>query len=162
VIYFDYDQSNVHRISVGGGGDKVLVSADLQPDRTAAVTPDGKEIVVPVILSGAKHDQPAFAWVSIESGAITRHVPVSGGSPSETMLSPDGRNVIYALHGQGSDQLWSLPVSGGPPKRLTDFPLTRGTYQAIESSAFSPSGRRLGLLRTFNSGDLVVFQDQVR
>jgi Tol biopolymer transport system component len=162
VIYFDYDQSNVHRISVDGGGDKVLVSADLQPDRTAAVTKDGKEIVVPVIQSGAKHDQVVFAWVSIESGAITKRLPVNGGSPSGTILSPDGRNVIYALHGQGSDQLWSLPVSGGEPKRLTEFPLTRGTYQAIESSAFSPSGRRLGLLRTFSSGDLVVFQDQRR
>jgi serine/threonine protein kinase/Tol biopolymer transport system component len=162
VIYFDYDQSNVHRISVDGGGDKVLVSADLQPDRAAAVTKDGKDIVVPVIQAGAKHDQVAFAWVSIESGAITKRLPVNGGSPSGSILSPDGRNVIYALHGQGSDQLWSLPVSGGGPKRLTEFPLTRGTYQAIESSAFSPSGRRLGLLRTFNSGDLVVFQDQRR
>jgi eukaryotic-like serine/threonine-protein kinase len=160
VIYFDYDHSNVHRISVDGGGDKVLVSADLQPDRNAAVTPDGREIVVPIIESGAKQDQAAFAWVSIESGAITKRVPVNGGSPSGTILSPDGRNVIYTLHGQGSDQLWSVSASGGKPKRLTEFPLTRGTYQGIESSAFSPSGRRLGLLRTFNSGDLVVFQDQ--
>ncbi|HEX6494734.1 MAG TPA: hypothetical protein VF018_04575, partial [Acidobacteriaceae bacterium] len=160
VIYFDYDQSNVHRISIDGGGDKVLVSADLQPDRTAAITRDGKEIVVPIIQSGGKRDQVEFAWVSIESGAITKHLPVSGGSPSGTTLSPDGRSVVYALHGQGSDQLWSLPVSGGAPKRLTEFPLNHGTYQAIESSAFSPTGRRLGLLRTFHSGDLVVFQDQ--
>jgi hypothetical protein len=61
VIYFDYDQSNVHRISIDGGSDKVLVSADLQPDRIAAVTPDGRQIVVPIILSGtvsgAKQDQ---------------------------------------------------------------------------------------------------------
>ncbi|MFL6429567.1 MAG: protein kinase domain-containing protein [Acidobacteriaceae bacterium] len=160
VIYFDYDQSNVHRISIDGVADKVLVSADLQPDRTAAVTPDGKEIVVPIIRSGGKHDQVEFAWVSIESGAITKRLPVIGGSPSGTTLSPDGRSVIYALHGQGSDQLWSLPVSGGAPKRLTEFPLNHGTYQAIESSAFSPSGRRVGLLRTFHSGDLVIFQDQ--
>jgi Tol biopolymer transport system component len=159
VIYFDYDQSNVHRISIDGGADKVLVGANEQPDRNTAVTPDGKQVVVPIVLTGAKHDQVALAWASIESGAISKRLPLSG-SPSGIAFGPDGRTVIYSLPGQGLDELWSLPASGGAPTRLTDFPLTRGTYQAIDSFAFSPTGRQLGLLRVINSGDLVVFRDQ--
>ena len=45
--------------------------------------------------------------------------------PSQPALSPDGDRVVYVLRtldageDRNVDQLWSVPTSGGTPRRLT-------------------------------------------
>jgi len=62
-----------------------------------------------------------------------------GWSVSSPGFSADG-DTVYFLSGQsGSNQLWSMPVTGGDPTQVTDFPLPVGSYRV------SPDGARVAL-----------------
>ena len=66
--------------------------------------------------------------------------------PSQPALSPDGSGVVYVLRtldGEGDrniDQLWTVPVAGGTPRRLT-------SGHNDTSPVWSPDGSRLAFLR---------------
>jgi len=66
--------------------------------------------------------------------------------PSQPALSPDGDRVVYVLRtldageDRNVDQLWTVPTSGGTPRRLT-------TGNADTSPAWSPDGSRIAFVR---------------
>ncbi len=66
--------------------------------------------------------------------------------PSQPALSPDGARVIYALRtldageDQNVDQLWTVPTTGGAPRRLT-------TGHADTSPVWSPDGSSIAFVR---------------
>ncbi len=53
-------------------------------------------------------------------------------------LSPDGRTVAYSSNVDGAFDLWTIPVTGGMPLRLT-----RLTGQAVWQIAWAPDGKTL-------------------
>ena len=60
-----------------------------------------------------------------------------GWNVNSPVFSPDG-GVVYFLSGKsGSSQLYSIPVDGGTPRQLTDFPVDVGGFQV------SPDGQRI-------------------
>src|SRR6478735_5868295 len=79
--------------------------------------------------------------------------------PSQPALSPDGSRVVYVLRtldGEGDrnvDQLWTVPVAGGTPRRLT-------SGHTDTSPVWSPDGSRLAFTAsvdpTDGSGPLVA------
>ncbi len=66
--------------------------------------------------------------------------------PSQPALSPDGSRVVYVLRtldgetDRNVDQLWTVPVAGGTPRRLT-------SGHSDTAPAWSPDGSRLAFLR---------------
>ena len=66
--------------------------------------------------------------------------------PSQPALSPDGDRVVYVLRtldageDRNVDQLWTVPTSGGTPRRLT-------TGHDDTSPVWSPDGSRIAFVR---------------
>ncbi len=73
------------------------------------------------------------------AGAVARSAELTlGPRDSEPVISPDGRLVVFLRAGEkGPAQLYSMPLDGGEPKKLTDHPLGAG------SPVFAPDGRRI-------------------
>ncbi|MFD0690955.1 S9 family peptidase [Actinomadura fibrosa] len=53
-------------------------------------------------------------------------------------LSPDGSMVAYSSNASGHFDLWTVPVAGGKPRRLT-----RLTERAVRQIAWAPDGKSL-------------------
>ncbi|WP_395982681.1 S9 family peptidase [Actinomadura sp. 9N407] len=53
-------------------------------------------------------------------------------------ISPDGATVAYSSNADGTFDLWTIPVSGGQPSRLTHL-----IDQAVSQIAWAPDGKSL-------------------
>ncbi len=82
-----------------------------------AVSPDGKLIACALAMP-----LPAkLAIVSIEGGAPLKVFDVQPNLPARIRWTPDGRAVTYVALQNGISDIWSQPIDGGEPKRLTNF-----------------------------------------
>jgi hypothetical protein len=87
-----------------------------------------------------------LAWQSGDtSGACRRGRQVH--------LAPDGMSVLYARTEHGVGNIWSAPLDGRPPKRLTAF-----DSELIFSFAVSPDNR-LVISRGIKVSDVVLISN---
>jgi eukaryotic-like serine/threonine-protein kinase len=109
------------------------------------ISPDGKLIA-------------GFYWV--EGGGKTAIYPFAGGQLIKSLdiwnfvrWAPDGRSLAYIdLHDPAN--IYSQPIDGGQPVRLTDFKDGR-----IFNFAWSRDGKQLALARGTMSSDVVLIKD---
>ena len=105
------------------------------------LSPDGRLLVVAkreVDFDGNK--AATSLWlenlVARDAAPPVRLTP-EGWNVNSPVFSPDG-GVVYFLSGKsGSSQLYSIPVDGGTPRQVTDFPVDVGGFQV------SPDGQRI-------------------
>ncbi len=95
-------------------------------------------------------------------------IPAAGGPPmtlldppatAETLITnirwmPDGRGIAYVDTQAGVSNIWSQPLDGGPPGKLTHF-----TSERILKFDISPDGKRIACARGGNSSDVVLISD---
>ncbi len=81
----------------------------------------------------------AGAWGLAQPGGRDVRLTLSEGTSMAAALSPDGRTLVLDLLGA----LWTLPVEGGPARRLLD-----DGYDA-HAPAWSPDGRRIAFQAYF-------------
>lgn len=106
----------------------VTPTATLNPD-LILFTNDSQE----VIYNLQNGDNGELRRISVTGGSSTLMVSgsVAGGFPTTFKLSPNGVYIVYI-----ADELYSVPVTGGPPADLTT-----GLPEApITDFSFSPSG----------------------
>jgi serine/threonine protein kinase len=72
-------------------------------------------------------------------------------------LSPDGKRVTYLETDHGIDNVWEKPLDGGPARQLTHF-----TEMSIGDFHWSPDGKKLGIVRTASTADVVLFIDTAK
>ena len=103
------------------------------------LSPDGRLLVVSkreVDFDGNKAATSLWleTLVARDAAPPVRLTP-EGWNVNSPVFSPDG-GVVYFLSGKsGSSQLYSIPVDGGTPRQLTDFPVDVGGFQV------SPDGQ---------------------
>ena len=127
----------------------VAATRGLQPKDLATLdrwsspvlSPDGRLLVVAkreVDFDGNK--AATSLWlenlVARDAAPPVRLTP-EGWNVKTPVFSPDGGGVYILSGNSGSSQLYSIPVDGGTPRQLTDFPVDVGGFQV------SPDGQRI-------------------
>ena len=68
-----------------------------------------------------------------------QQVSPEGWSVNSPAFALDGKTLYFLSAKSGSMQLYAMPLAGGEPKRLTDFPIDVDAYQ------LSPDGKQVAL-----------------
>lgn len=151
--WFIYASSNkghptLFKMSIDGGQP---ISISEKYRGVARLSPDSKWVVA-AFEDAPKHTE--MAVISVDGGELRWPFDVPEGIDWNAYLAwtPDGGGVIYAVIRSGVSNLWLQPLSGGPPRQLTDFKEGR-----IFSFNWSADGSQLVLARGSITDDAVLF-----
>jgi Tol biopolymer transport system component len=110
----------IWRVSIDGGtATQFSNKVGLAPQ----VSPDGKSVAFMFPTSEDPTAPPnRIGIMPIEGGEATKVFPFQVGRTNSPHLvwSPDGRSIIYAVSDNVTN-LWSQPIDGSEPKKITDF-----------------------------------------
>jgi Tol biopolymer transport system component len=117
---------------------------------------------------------PDGNWISCYYRAETKSpwklaiIPIAGGEPDKSFdipptvavlslvrWTPDGQALAYIDNREGVSNVWSLPLNGSKPARLTDF-----TTERIFWFDWSRDGKQLALTRGTTTSDVVLVRAQ--
>ena len=115
---------------------RFVVGADLSPDAGRVVFAQTR------IAPGENEDDDEVEHsdlhvLDVESG-IVRRLTFSDSTNSAPAISPDGSAVAFMSTRTEKPQLWLLPLRGGEPRRLTNFPQGVGG-----GPVWAPDGSRI-------------------
>ncbi|MEO7658266.1 MAG: hypothetical protein ABIV48_01520 [Pyrinomonadaceae bacterium] len=97
------------------------------------------------------------AEVTLETGEFIRVFDIPARTRTHG-VSPDGKSYVYPVSNGGTEDLWSQPLDGGPPKQLTSFkPESKMTN--IGAQSWSRDGKQLAVARTVTTNDVVLIKD---
>jgi Tol biopolymer transport system component len=108
-------RGTVWKVSIDGG-EPIKVSPDGMV--SATTSPDGKLIACTVFRTGA---HPSIGLLDPQTGTIQKSLEAALNLPPLIRWSPDGNSLAYISKQNGLADIWSQPVGGGEPKRLTNF-----------------------------------------
>jgi serine/threonine protein kinase/sugar lactone lactonase YvrE len=149
VVYFGWGAgtASVWKTSMDGGEPALLIE---KPSRFPEVSPDGKSLAC-----AYRYDQQAPLRTAI--------IPIGGGEPTAILDIPaTGNRVLWDWKGSSllfidlrdASNIWSKPVSGGPPTQTTDFSSGR-----IFAFALAPDGETFICSKGTRSTDVVLLRD---
>jgi Tol biopolymer transport system component len=143
---FDQEPTRFWKASLGGGDARPLPFENL--GGYGVVSPDGRWL--------------AYTVVGDDQFEL-RVAPVDGGEPvfrfdwtdrDWRRWSPDGKEISYMVGENGVENIWSQPLDGTAPYRVTNFDSgTIGTNWAP-----SPDGKRMVVSRGSESTDVVLLR----
>src|SRR5439155_9211742 len=90
-----------------------------QPD-----TADTRLLTMPAV--GPQHIAFIYAddlWVADLDGRNPRRLTSDVGVESNPVFSPDGKTIAFSAEYEGNTDVYTIPVEGGQPKRLTWHPV---------------------------------------
>ncbi|MGH9553296.1 MAG: TolB family protein, partial [Terriglobales bacterium] len=116
------------------------------------VSPDGSQLGFGY-QEGRPVPIPKIAMVPITGGPMhfISQVPLGARSLS---WSPSGKALQYGLTRNGASNLWEQPLSGGPPRQITNF-----TSDLIFGFAWSRDAKQLFLARGNVTSDVILISN---
>jgi dipeptidyl aminopeptidase/acylaminoacyl peptidase len=110
-----------------------------------APSPDGNSIAYTVTNANLAADKKqSDLWrVSWDGKSRERLTQTPDDSEWHPQWRPDGKDIAFLSDRGGEDaetQVWIMPASGGPARKLTDFPA------GVEDFVWSPDGGRLAII----------------
>ncbi len=133
VVYAD--QEGTWRISVDGGQPQRLTTEILA---SPSFSPDG------TLVAGYRSGQ--IKVLRSTGGQVIRSLPANLRWFSSMRWSPDGRGIDYV-----KDDIWRVPLSGGPAVRLSG-----PSCPGCTAFAWSRDGKRLACARIIETRDVVL------
>jgi serine/threonine protein kinase len=133
-------------VSIDGGPARQLTK---RPASRADVSPDGNRLV---FRSVDEQGHPVLVVCDLPDCTSERTLPdpVLSGSAK---WRPDGLSLAYVPR-MAASNIWVLPLSGAAPHQLTQF--TDG--RRIDDFAWSRDGKRLAIVRSTTTTDIVLFK----
>jgi Tol biopolymer transport system component len=115
------------------------------------ISPDGKMIAYSYEDSSV-NPAHGVAIMAFEGGPSTKHFDIP--PPTWFRWATDNRSLLYIKNEGGVSNLWSQPMAGGKPKRITHF-----NNERIPSFDLSRDGKRLVMTRGRVKEDMVLIRD---
>ena len=147
---FRQGKSTFWKLPVAGGEPQQIID---KSSSWAAISPDGKLIAVRYFDANGNANKIAV-------------LPFGGGEPIKTLdvsvsvrdvglgWTADSKAVVYADSRDNADNLWSMPLEGGPPRQLSNF--KTGLIFAFQVSA---DGKLLAISRGTQTDDVILLRD---
>jgi eukaryotic-like serine/threonine-protein kinase len=145
----------VWRVSIDGGAPEQIID---KYTTNPSVSPDGESIAC-FYRDEHANGRMKLAVFKIAGGEPIRTfdtagVPVFDAASSLLRWTADGRTLTYVVTVGDVSNLWSQPISGDPPKQLTNFKSNR-----IFSFDWLPDGRQLILSRGTVTSDVLMISN---
>jgi eukaryotic-like serine/threonine-protein kinase len=141
--------TTVWRIAADGGEPQRVYD---QWAFSPSFSPDGSQMAYAIQPDG----QPASIVVRAASGQGPEYKVGAGVLPAfgRFRWSPDGKGFDLVRMQNGADNIWRVPLDGGPPRQITSFDSDR-----IFMFAWSADGKTLALARGSVITDVVLIRD---
>jgi Tol biopolymer transport system component len=145
------DRFTLWKVSIDGG-QPVRLTEKFALQST--VSPDGK------LIACGYRPEANSPWrlgiLPIEGGKPTQSfdIPQTVDLPVVLRWAPDGRALTYVDTQSGVSNLWLQPITGGPPRRLSNW-----TAEQVFSFAWSRDGKRVAVSRGSRKDDIVLIRD---
>ncbi|QSX78334.1 S9 family peptidase [Agrilutibacter solisilvae] len=115
--------------------------ATLDRVSSPVLSPDGRRLVFAKrVVDFDANKSSTSLWMEdlfARDAAPPKRLTPEGWNVNSPEFSKDGKSVYFLSSKSGTQQLYTIPASGGEPRRLTDFAGDVGSYR------FSPDGTRL-------------------
>jgi serine/threonine protein kinase len=138
----------LRKVSIDGGESTKVSSMAMMPDHD--ISRDGK--------LASFWTPREFGVLSLENGQIKHSFPwdspLSPTSAKLPTITPDNKGLAYTIRTDGTDNIWVQPFSN--EKR---YPLTAFKSGGIYGFAWSPSGKKLALVRGRSESNVVLIRD---
>ncbi len=150
VIFFNPDK--LARIPIEGGTATELPNVPPVDIGAFHISPDGKSIAVGYA-EGHPIPTDKFAIIPIGGGAFTNSMPAPRDGRGFDW-APDGKSLQFVAIRNGASNIWEQPLSGAPPKQITNFP-----SDIIFSFKWSRDGKTLLMSRGTVNRDVILLSN---
>ena len=119
-------------------------------------SPDGKLMAFVGLVKPAPDYLLNLLVLDLSSGQVLQSFAsdITAGF-NHVRFSRDGKDILFVKHAASGDGLWLQPLDKSPPKLLTTF---KG--DTIWDMAYSPDGKKLGVVRAHTDSDVVLLRTQ--
>jgi serine/threonine protein kinase/Tol biopolymer transport system component len=159
--YEDISKFRIMRVPVSGGAPEAVPGSAVAHSIFGgfAISPNGKMLAyVPSVSNPATMSnilKLAVVDLNGESKSSPRLLDVdlrNTGFPLQ--FTPDGQAVAYAIDDKGAGNIWVEPLDGGKGHQITNF-----ASEKIGQFAWSPDGKRLAVIRSQSSADVILLRE---
>ena len=147
---FREGKSTFWKIALAGGDPQQLFN---KTSSSAAISPNGELVAIRYVDDRTNSNQ--IAVLPFEGGDPIATLPVSINYRDVGLgWTADSRAIIYADARDNADNIWSVPLQGGPAKQLTRF--TNGLIFAFQVSV---DGKNIAITRGTQTDDVILIRD---